>query len=138
MIDKAINLMQDTEGDSDDEGLEDKDSGVNIKFQAVEQRGLSELTRQCFGKPLNKGEQMSDWERRPLRNTQIQYAGKISVYNVCRLHLYLNTSLLRYGGTCMCYHSKFYQNVQSFYSVFQKIFRLTPTENIVDVFDSHI
>lgn len=39
MIDKVVNLMPDTGDDSDDEGLEDKDSGIMVKFQAVEQRG---------------------------------------------------------------------------------------------------
>ena len=40
----------------------------------TEERGLSELVRLCFGRPLSKGEQLSDWERRPLRSTQLQYA----------------------------------------------------------------
>ena len=39
-----------------------------------EERGLSELVRLCFGKALSKAEQLSDWERRPLRATQMRYA----------------------------------------------------------------
>lgn len=39
------------------------------------ERGLSELVRLCFGQPLNKSEQMSNWEKRPMRRTQKSYAG---------------------------------------------------------------
>lgn len=30
----------------------------------------------CFGRPLNKTEQFSNWEKVPLRSNQIKYAGK--------------------------------------------------------------
>jgi len=39
------------------------------------EKGLSELVRLCFGKALNKSEQCSNWERRPLREAQTLYAG---------------------------------------------------------------
>ena len=38
-------------------------------------RGLSALVMKCFGKPLDKSQQLSDWERRPLRLDQVKYAG---------------------------------------------------------------
>ncbi|XP_060070082.1 exonuclease mut-7 homolog isoform X2 [Ylistrum balloti] len=76
VIDKTVNLLPDDTGQSDDEEgpLEDSDSGVNIKFPRKEARGLSELVRQTLGKPLSKTEQMSNWERRPLRPAQVTYA----------------------------------------------------------------
>ncbi|KAK3087840.1 hypothetical protein FSP39_011359 [Pinctada imbricata] len=85
VIDKVINFLPDN---SDEEEMkDDDDSGVNITFTKPPDRGLSELVKQCLGKPLNKAEQMSDWERRPLRQPQIIYAALdayvlIEVYQV--------------------------------------------------------
>ncbi|XP_033725310.1 exonuclease mut-7 homolog isoform X2 [Pecten maximus] len=75
VIDKTVNLLPETgQSDEEDAPLEDCDSGVNIKFPKKEARGLSELVRQTLGRPLSKTEQMSNWERRPLRPAQITYA----------------------------------------------------------------
>ena len=39
------------------------------------ERGLSFVVKQCFGKPLDKTYQVSNWEQRPLSEMQIRYAG---------------------------------------------------------------
>lgn len=45
-------------------------------------KGLSQLCVTILGKPLNKDEQFSDWERRPLRESQLTYAGKTFIENL--------------------------------------------------------
>ena len=43
---------------------------------AVSPKGLSLLVQRCLGRPLDKTQQLSDWERRPLRREQVLYAGE--------------------------------------------------------------
>lgn len=59
-----------------------------------EERGLSLLVKNMLGKPLSKGEQMSNWEKRPLRSSQITYAGKLSATCSDNLKLVLMISCL--------------------------------------------
>ncbi|CAF4380392.1 unnamed protein product, partial [Adineta steineri] len=56
------------------------------------EKGLSELVRLCFGKGLNKSEQCSNWNKRPLRTAQTQYAA-LDAYCLLDIYSFLRTRL---------------------------------------------
>jgi ribonuclease D len=51
-------------------------------------RGLSRLVMNCFGKPLDKGECMSNWSNKPLRKAQMRYAA-LDAYVLIKIYDYL-------------------------------------------------
>lgn len=51
-------------------------------------KSLSSLVQACFGLPLQKTEQCSNWELRPLRETQLQYAA-LDAYVLLQIYNYL-------------------------------------------------
>ncbi|XP_034829569.1 exonuclease mut-7 homolog [Maniola hyperantus] len=53
-----------------------------------EGNSLSSLVQACFGVPLEKAEQCSNWELRPLRKTQINYAA-LDAYVLLEIYNYL-------------------------------------------------
>ena len=51
-------------------------------------KGLSKLTMICLGKPLDKRECMSNWDNKPLRKAQLNYAA-LDALVLIKIHDYI-------------------------------------------------
>ncbi|KAM8873019.1 exonuclease mut-7 homolog [Synchiropus picturatus] len=60
------------------------------------EKGLSLLVLQVLGKPLDKTEQLSHWEKRPLRTSQIRYA-VADAYCLLDVYSVLSSNPLHFG-----------------------------------------
>ena len=53
-------------------------------------RGLSKLTMTCLGKPLDKRECMSNWDNKPLRPAQLNYAA-LDAFVLIKIHDFIQS-----------------------------------------------
>nr|XP_060613668.1 exonuclease mut-7 homolog [Anolis sagrei ordinatus] len=76
-------IRKDSPGD-----LQKVDSGPKARgrrARGLAERGLSLLVQEVLGRPLDKAEQLSNWEKRPLREEQLLYAASDAY---CLLEVY--------------------------------------------------
>jgi len=83
-------ILLDDVVDAKADGMEAVDEKEDVEVLTAP-RGLSKLCESCFGKPLCKDQQMSNWRRRPLRPEQVEYAALdavvlIAIYMYCDVH----------------------------------------------------
>jgi len=57
---------------------------------APKPRGLSKLTMTCLGKPLDKRECMSNWDNKPLRQAQLNYAA-LDAFVLIKIHDFIQS-----------------------------------------------
>ena len=70
------------------------ESGCCVDDNKKKSKGLSELVRRLFGKPLDKSECLSNWDRRPLREAQIKYAA-LDAYVLVQIYDFINEKCIQ-------------------------------------------
>lgn len=86
---------------------------MRCREREFRQQGLSQLTYVLFGKELDKSEQMSNWNRRPLRREQYIYAAldAFCLVDIFETLMMLNNQLLHFESV-----QAFLQAVKTFCS----------------------
>ena len=87
--------------DTDLPNVSATDDGENSEEHSVASgpRGLGLLVQECFGRPLDKSQQLSDWERRPLKPEQMYYAGNVCICSKCIICVILSI----YSSRCVLF-----------------------------------
>ena len=95
---KIARRMDSIPDDTDLPNVSATEDGESNEEQSVASgpRGLGLLVQECFGRPLDKSQQLSDWEKRPLKPEQMYYAGMYVSFNVCMCAYTVNVSLVWY------------------------------------------
>lgn len=73
-------------------GTEDQSTGKKSRSA----KGLSGLTKKCFGAPLDKSECLSNWDNRPLRLAQLKY-GALDAFVLIQIHDFIQARTKELG-----------------------------------------